>query len=394
MDFESESFRRDPYPTYAALRGMGPVVRDPRTGTVLLLGHDVVKRALSDHQVFSSAVSGPAARTSRWLLFMDPPRHTRLRALVARAFSPGVVAGLEPRIRALSGALIDAFPRTGQVDLAHAYAIPLPVMVIAELLGAPREDWERLQAWSNVAMALIHTLAPGPRAEAAVAAFAATHEDMVAYVLALAAARRAAPADDLMTSLTQVEDGEHLADEDLVGFFQLLLLAGHETTTNLIANAVRTLIEHPAALAALRADPALVPAAIEEVLRYRAPLQIMLRRVRTRVDLGGHDLPEGQLVLAGIGAANRDPALVSDADRFDVRRAPVPHLAFGQGIHACIGAPLARLEGSIALGDLIARLPDLAFVPGDPWQPREAFHVHGAARLPVRIQRAGSPAGV
>jgi len=386
MDFESESFRRDPYPTYAALRRAGPVVHDPRAGVVLLVGHDVVKRALADHHVFRSAVSDPTARTSRWLLFTDPPRHTRLRACVARAFSPRVVAALEPRIRALSRALIDAFPRAGQVDLAHAYAIPLPVMVIAELLGAPRGDWERLQAWSDAIMGLIHTLAPGPLADAAVAAFAATHQEMVAYVLALAAQRRAAPADDLMTSLTQVEeDGEHLADLDLVALFQLLLLAGHETTTNLIANAVLSLIDHPDELAALKADPARIPAAIEEVLRYRAPVQIMFRRLRTRVDLGGHDLPEGQLVLVGIGAANRDPALAPDPDRFDVGRAPVPHLAFGHGIHACIGAPLARLEGRIALADLIERLPDLALVPGDPWQPRRAFHVHGAARLPVRI---------
>jgi cytochrome P450 len=217
-------------------------------------------------------------------------------------------------------------------------------------------------------------------------------DEMRAYVGALVDARRTHPTNDLLTGLVHATvDGERLTEDEILGFFQVLLVAGSETTTNLIDNAVIDLLEHPAELDRLRAAPALVPSAIEEVLRHRSPAQAMFRRARRDVVLHGRTIPAGSLVLAMIGAANRDPAAFGEPDRFDVTRDPNPHLAFGHGAHFCLGAALSRLEGRIALTDLVERLDEVALVSDEPWPPRRAFHVHGPTRLPIRF---ASPAHV
>ena len=395
MSFFTDEMRRDPYPTYAALRSESPVLHEPRSDAWLLFDYDGVKRALHDHETFGSAVSPEGGPTSRWLIFMDAPRHTRLRALVSRAFTPRVVAALEPRIREISRALLDETIERGAMDLAADYAVPLPMMVIAGMLGVPVADRPRFKGWTDAMLNLAGTVS-GDDAERASSAFWAASAEMETYVADLIAAREAAPADDLLTGLVQARvDGERLTNDEILGFFQVLLVAGSETTTNLIDNAMLCFLAHPAELARLQAAPDLIPTAIEEVLRYRSPAQAMFRRTRRPITLHGRTIPSAALVLAMIGAANRDPAAFADPDRFDVARDPNPHLAFGHGSHFCLGAPLSRLEGRIALEHLLERLHGVALASDTPWEPRKAFHVHGPTRLPIRFRpgsRMGAPA--
>jgi cytochrome P450 len=384
------SFRRNPYPLYAVVRRAAPVLRTPRRGPWMLFGYDDVKRALTDHAAFSSDVSTAGFGTLGWFIFSDPPRHTKLRALVSRAFTSRSVAALEPRIGTIAHRLLDDVALRGEIELVSELSVPLPLMVIAELLGVAAWEWPRFRRWSDAIMGLIHALRPGPRAAAAAAAYREAHAEMERFLALEIAARRIEPRDDLLTRLVEAEvDDERLSDAEVLSFFELLLLAGHETTTNLIDNAVISLLEHPSQLERLRAEPALLPSAIEEVLRYRSPVQAAFRATRDHVELHGRRIPRGQLVCAMIGAANRDPARFEHPHRFEVARNPNPHVAFGHGIHFCIGAPLARLEARVALPALLERLPNLRFATRTPWEPRPAFHVHGPNRLPLRFRANG-----
>jgi cytochrome P450 len=379
----SDESRRNPFPIYAQLREQAPVFRDPATGLWMILDYDGVKAALGDPAKFSSRY-GPD-----WLVFADPPRHTKLRALIAKAFTPRSVANLEPRIRELSRQLLDPIVERGVTDLAADYAIPLPMLVIAEMLGIPPKDRPRFQRWSDVMLDMSHTIAGTGEASDAANAFIAATGEMNDYLTVLLRQRRAAPKDDLLTRLLEGEvDGERLSQAEILGFFQLLLLAGQETTTNLIDNAMLCLIEHPEQLARLRAAPELLPSAIEEVLRFRSPLQWFYRIPRRDVEAHGQTIPAGKLVLVMVGSANRDPRQFADPDRFDIRRDPNTHLPFGQGIHFCLGAPLARLEARIAIGDLLARFQSFGFASAEPWPPRRGLNVHGPARLPLRFTAA------
>lgn len=381
--------RRDPYALYDQLRAVGPVIHDARSDRWMLLDHASVRRALDDHETFSSLVSPPPSAPSNWFIFTDPPRHAKLRALVLRAFTPRSVAGLEPRIREIAESLLAPALARGDMDMARDFAIPLPIMVIAELLGAPPGDHLRLRRWSDGIVTLIDTLQGGAEAERAVHDFLAVHAEMAGYVAALLDERRTAPRDDLLTRLVQAEvDGERLSEAEILGFFELLLLAGHETTTNLIDNAVLSLVDHPEAWARLRAEMQLLPVAIEEVLRHRSPVQVVFRLTRRETEAGGKTIPAGRLVLVMIGAANRDPKVFAEADRFRVDRQPNPHVGFGHGIHFCVGAPLARLEARVALQVLLQRAREIELATLEPWEPRQAFHVHGPTRLPVRLEPA------
>lgn len=382
----AEDTRRDPFALYASLRSATPLLHDDATDLWMVFDHDGVKRALTDHESFSSVVSPPGTTVAGWMIFADPPRHTSLRALVSRAFTPRAVASLAPRVRAVSGELLDALAAQGDgADLVEGYALPLPLIVIAEMLGAPAADRPRFRRWSDVIMALGYTSAGGEAAARAQADFAAVTGEMRDYLRGLLAARRLEPRDDLLTALLAAEvDGERLGEDEILGFFQLLLVAGHETTTNLIASAFVCLAGHPAQAARLRAQPALLAGVIEEVLRYRSPVQAMWRVSRRDVAWGDAVIPAGKTVLTMIGSANRDERVFADADRFVIDRAPNPHLAFGQGIHFCLGAPLARLEARIALEDMLDRGGRFALASDEPWTPRPAMHVHGPLRLPIR----------
>jgi len=382
MDLFAPEHRRDPYPTYAAVRAATPVVHVPDARSWVVLGYDAVKRVLTDHAVFRSDAAPARGQAFEWLLFMDPPRHTRLRALIGRAFTSRAIAALEPVIRRLAEDRIAATIDRGEIDVVAELATPVPMMVIAALIGLPADDWPMLARWSEAIVQLGNTIVGGDGARAG-AVFAAADVEMAAYFRAAIAVRRTAPRDDLLTRLVTAEvDGELLAEHELIRFCQLLLVAGTETTTNVIDNALVCFAEHPDQLARVRADPALLAPAVEEVLRVRTPVQAMFRATAEPVELDGVAVPAGAFVIAMIGAANRDPRRFPAPDAFDIGRTPNPHLAFGHGIHFCVGAPLARLEATIVLDALLRRWA--SFELADPaWPSRPAFHVHGPSALRI-----------
>jgi cytochrome P450 len=272
------------------------------------------------------------------------------------------------------------------MDLAADFAVPLPMRVIATMIGIPADDWPRFKRWSDGILKISYARSGGPEAQEAGREFRAVTAEMSPYLGEMIRQRRAAPQNDLLTRLIESEvDGERLSHEEILGFFQLLLVGGQETTTNLVNNAILCLVENPDQLALLRRAPELLPSAMEEVLRYRSPFQWVMRTPRRDVEIHGRTIPVGKLVLAMIGSANRDPNHFKDADRFDIRRDPNPHIAFGHGIHSCLGAALARMEARIALEDFLARVVDFRLASNEPWQPRKGLHVHGPEELPIRF---------
>jgi cytochrome P450 len=386
MNFFSDEMRRNPFPMYDQMRSQSPVLHVPPLDLWMIFDYEGVKRALNDHEAFSSSMFTAKRANPEWFIFFDPPRHTKLRALIMRAFTLRMVANLAPRIRELSRELLDQRIEDGEMDLAADFSVPLPMMVIAEMLGVPPKDRPRFTRWNDVMLSLSFAVPGGEQAAQASKEFFVLKDEISAYLGELLAQRRAAPRDDLLTKLVQAEvDGERLTDDDIRGFFQLLLIAGSETTTNLLNNTILCLIENPDQLARLRATPDLLPSTIEEVLRYRSPVQWMFRATSRDVEVQGQKIPAGKLVLPIIGAANRDPRQFRDAGRFDIARYPNPHIAFGHGIHFCLGAPISRLEAKIALPDVLERLQGLKLASREPWEPRQALHVHGPARLLVRF---------
>jgi cytochrome P450 len=282
---------------------------------------------------------------------------------------------------------LDPLIERGEIDLAVDYAVPLPIMVIAEMLGIPLKDRDTFRRWSDAILGLANTITGGADAARAASDYRAVTTEMDTYLARLLEERRITPRDDLLTRLLVAEvDGQRLTHREILGFYQLLLLAGSETTTNLINNAVLSLIEHPQQLDRLRAKPELISPAIEEVLRYRSPVQAVFRQTTRAVSLSDQRIPRGQLVLLMLGSANRDASQFTDAGRFDITRDPNPHIAFGHGPHFCLGAPLARLEARIALTDLLTRMSEITLSSDKPWQPRHALHVYGPSSLPIRFK--------
>ena len=388
LDLFSDDMRRNPYPVYDRLRGDSPVFHLAQYDLWMIFDYEGVRRALTDHDAFSSDLSHAPGQGNpgEWFIFFDPPRHTKLRALIAKAFTPRVVANLEPRIRELSHQLLDEVVGRGEADLVAAFSAPLPMRVIAELLGVPAADWLRYKRWSDAILKVANTFAPGDETDRIFEEYRAVTEEMRTALPGLIGQVRSERPDALLARLVEAEvDGERLAREEVLGFVQLLLVGGQETTVNLINNAVLCFLEHPGQLARLRAAPQLLPSAIEEVLRYRSPLQWMPRATTRDVEMHGRVIPAGKLVLPMMGSANRDPGQFPDAGRFDVGRDPNPHLAFGHGIHACLGAPLARLEARIAVADFLERVTEFELATGGPWEPRQALSVHGPSRLLIRF---------
>ncbi|CAM5255510.1 cytochrome P450 family protein [Streptomyces narbonensis] len=379
-------FTADPYPYYAKLRTSGPVheVRMPDGYQFwLVVGHEEGRAALADPRLAKSpsvvGVRPPEEDViGVHLLAADAPDHTRLRRLVTGVFTGRRVEALRPRIERLTGELADAMEPAGRADLVDAYAFPLPITVICELLGVPAEDRDTFRDWSNELVT--------PAGEDG---YLGALQGFGGYLDGLIEDKRAAgPADDLLSGLiaARAEDGDRLSGPELRAMAYLLLIAGHETTVNLISNTVRNLLTHPEQLAALRADPDLLDGAIEESLRYDGPVETStFRFTREPVTLGGTEIPAGASVLVAIGALDRDPARFPDPDRFDIRRDTRGHLAFGHGMHYCLGAPLARLEGRIALRTLLDRFPRLELDPeGDPWEWVPGLLIRGVRHLPVR----------
>jgi cytochrome P450 len=398
LEFVTDEMLRDPHPMYAMMRDGAPVLHVPQAELWMLFGYDDVKRAMADPATFSSRAAPPGGEALNWLIFFDPPRHTKLRALVAKAFTPPAIAALEPRIVEVARHLLDQHRRSETWDLVGEFSVPLPLMVIAEMIGIPSDEYATFKRWSDAMLGLAETIsAEGAQKHDASVAFGVASGEMREYLKHLLADRRRAPREDLLTRLLEGSvDGEVLTADEILGFFQLLLLAGNETTTNLISNAVLSLTENPEQLALLRAKPDLLPAAIEETLRFRSPVQLVFRQTTCDVEVGGQHIPADNLVLLVIGSANRDSAIFPNAEQFDVERDPNPHIAFGHGIHFCLGAPLARLEARIALREFFTRFEHFERAENEPWQPRKAFHVHGPTCLPIKVRsRAEKPlAGV
>jgi cytochrome P450 len=308
----------------------------------------------------------------------EPPDHTRLRSLVAKAFARGHIERLRPRVQEIADCLLDRLPADGTFDLIADYAEPLPVAVIAELLGVPEEDRHLLRPWSGAIVKMYEYGRDADVEPAAVAASAAFDD----YMRGLAAERRARPRDDLVSHLAAAEDGgNRLSADEVVASAILLLNAGHEASVNAFGNGIVALLHEPEQLARVCADEELVPAAIEEMIRYDAPLQLFERTAMEDIDLGGTVVPAGGRVAALLGAANRDPEMFAEPDVFDVSRRPNQHIGFGAGVHHCLGAPLARMELQISLPTLLRRKPGLALA-GDPVR-RPTFVLRGYASVPV-----------
>ena len=388
-------FTDDPYPQYAVMRAKAPVYEHP-FGFWLLTGYEGVSWLLRAglsveddnlaadsmlRQMRAELFEGAAApRAALSMLDRDPPDHTRLRRLVSKAFTPRAIQALRPRIIELVDGMLDAIAERGQVDLVDALAFPLPFRVIAEMLGTPPADHERIRQLSGT---LVRSLEPVADPELAAAIMAADGElrqittEMIAW-------KRANPADDLLTALIHAEDdGDVLDDEELVAQTLLLYLAGHETTVNLIASGTVALLRHPGQLALLRDDPALVANAVEELLRYDSPVQASRRITVEPVTVGGTAIPAGAFVMASLGSANRDERFWGpDAAELNLRRENArQHVSFGAGPHHCLGASLARLEAGIAFERLVARFPGLALDGDVVWNGR--INLRGPAHLPV-----------
>jgi cytochrome P450 len=376
-------FREDPYSLYRYLLAAAPVQWNDLLGAWTLARYADVVEALTDPRYSADrSIDYEYSQFAKSMLVSDPPDHTRLRALVQKAFTPRMIEQLRPRIIAIVGELLDRIAaKGGHFDLIEDLAYPLPVVVIAELLGVPATDRATFHDWSAAVAASLDPLVSSEMAERAADSRTALH----AYFRSIIAERRREPKSDLISALVAVEErGDILSEPELVVMCNLLLIAGHETTVNLIGNGVLALLRNPDQFERLRSTPELLGTAIEELLRYDSPVQLTGRIVKQPVTISGQPIPAGDWVLPLLGAANHDPAQFTDPDKLDLSRNPNPHVAFGRGIHFCLGAPLARVEGQIAIGALIRRFPKLSLA-GAPVR-RDQITLRGLKSLPLSIE--------
>lgn len=384
----------DPYPFYRRLREQGGMVRTPISWVAT--SHADATAILRDPRFSSNERHSPQFDAfaelaeqvglgsllelqTRIMLFADPPDHTRLRRLVSKAFHARAVEAMRPRIQALVDGILEEAAGDGGMDVTSQLAYPLPVSVICEMLGVPAEDRFRFEEWTRAA---VRVLDPGDDLTVYFPAKEA-FDQFGDYFAELLPKRRRAPGPDLLSALLAAEDaGDALTQDELVATIILLFIAGHETTVNLIGNGLLALLRHPEELARLRSDPTLLPSAVEELLRFDGPVQLTGRTATADLDVHGTAVPKGQQVVVLLGAANHDPAAFQDPERLDVGRTDNRHVAFGGGIHLCLGAPLARLEAQVALGTLVQRFPALALATEDVvW--KETVTLRGPEALPV-----------
>jgi cytochrome P450 len=378
-------FRNDPYPLYRYLHDQAPVQWNELLGAWTLARYPDVVEALTDSHFSADRASlrPELDQEHKSMLISDPPDHTRLRALVQKAFTPRIIEQLRPRIVSIVDELLARIANGDRgFDLIADLAYPVPVVVIAELLGVPATDHETFRHWSAALAASLDPMISSELRDRATEARDALH----AYLRTIIAERRREPKSDLISALVAVEErGDVLSESDLVVMCTLLLIAGHETTVNLIGNGTLALLQHPDQLARLRASPELIGTAVEELLRFDSPVQMTGRVLTQPREIGGQLLDTGAFVLPLIGAANRDPDQFAQPDELDLGRSPNPHIAFGRGIHFCLGAPLARLEGQIAIGSLVQRFPELELA-GEPVR-RNQITLRGLRELPLSIRR-------
>ncbi len=404
VDLTKPAFQADPYPTYARWRAEAPVCRarmpdrqvawlvtryddavtvlkDPRFGT------DREKILTPEQAARLPWMPGVFKVLTRNMLNLDEPDHTRLRGLVHMAFTPRLIANMLERIQTLTDELLDAVQSRGRMDLIRDYALPLPTTIIAEMMGVPVQDRHKFHRWSNALVSSsgsnwgMLTMLPPLWA-------------FLRYIRKLVKIRQEDPRDDLVSALVHArEAGGRLSEDELLAMIFLLLVAGHETTVNLIGNGVLALLEHPDQMETLRDDPELIKPAVEELLRYDAPVQLASERyAREEITIAGVTIAPGEMVHALLGSANRDERQFERPDDLDITREPNRHLAFGQGVHYCVGAPLARMEGQIAINTLLRRFPDLRLaVPPQALRRRPGLGLRGLASLPLAFSRRGAP---
>jgi cytochrome P450 len=391
--FDDET-RRDPFALYARARREHPVYRHPGLPIVSVFRYADVQGILKDPAAWSNNIQpppgvDPETMPTRSMLGQDPPEHTRLRSLVNQAFTPRIIRRLEPRLHEIANALLDRALEEGDVDFVEALTYPLPVIVIAEIIGIPAADREQFKRWSDTAVENLGNVFFAPPDPDRMQRMTLLLQDMGTYFTALSEERRRQPREDLLTGLVQAEvEGSKLTREELIRMLVLLLVAGNETTTTLIGNTVLELLAHPDQLARLRAAPDLVPSAIEEVLRYSSPVQLDPRRATRPVTVYGERLEAGQVVINWLGSANHDEREFPEPERFDIGRADNRHLAFGFGPHYCLGANLARLEAQVALRTLLTRTRTFARSDDVPLPLHPSIVFRGVTRLPLRLTPA------
>ncbi|MBL8329416.1 MAG: cytochrome P450 [Rubrivivax sp.] len=393
-DLRDPGWLTHPRETAARLRALGRVHRDT-SGLWLLLGHadcravmqasrlsrDPRLAASYERQRPFGAGSALEQAAERFMLFNDAPRHTRLRRVVAAAFTPVATRELRDAVAATAERLLQALPRTGSFEFMRGVAQVLPIRVICDLLGVSEGDFERAKAWSDAIACVVEPLAT--RAERAAGAQAVA--ELTDYLRTQVARRRAQPGDTVVDRMIAAQrDDPAFDDDEMLANLLLVFLAGHETTTNLLGNGLLALLQHPQQLERLRREPALMPTAVEEMLRWESPVNMVARTVREPHAVGGVTVPAGDVIYALIGAANHDPEAFDDPGRFDIGRDPNPQLAFGGGVHYCVGAPLARLEAEVAFAALLRRYPALAREGTEPPRWRPMINLRGLQELPLR----------
>jgi cytochrome P450 PksS len=402
VNIASPEFKANPYPFYAQLRASAPVFRvtlPVKETAWLITRYDDVAMVLKDERFAKDTVNAftpEQAANQRWfrkifkslkrnMLDLDPPDHTRLRALVSKAFTPRLIEQMRERIQRLANDLLDTVGDRGRMDLIRDFALPLPITIIAEMLGVPVEDRHKFHRWSksliSAASSTWTMLRAMPNAWA-----------LIRYLRKIIKKRRSNPRDDLVSALARAEEaGDRLSEDELLAMVMLLMVAGHETTVNLIGNGTLALLEHPGQMEKLRNDPALIKPALEELLRYASPVETATERyARADAMVAGVTIPRGEMIFAVIASANRDERQFPNPDTLDITREPNKHLAFGLGAHFCLGASLARLEGQIAISTLLRRAPDLRLtVAPEALRWRRGLVVRGLEALPVAFGNHG-----
>jgi cytochrome P450 len=388
-----EATRRDPWALYARGRERR-AYRHPGLPVVSIFRYSDVIEVLRDSSLFSNVFPPPPGVSPEDMmppnmLGTDPPEHERLRGLVNQAFTPKIIRRLEPRMEEIAESLLDAALERRRVDLVQALTYPLPVTVIAEIIGVPSEDGPRFKHWSDELVATLGSGLLGAPPPEQVQHTMSVVRELAGYFEKLVELRRNDPKEDLLSGLVAAElEGTHLSFDEMVQMLILLLVAGNETTTTLIGNVALTLLAHPAELARVRAEPALVPSAIEEVLRFSSPVQMDPRCATADTEVCGEKVSKGEIVISWLGAANRDEAVFKDAERFDTTRKENRHLAFGFGTHYCLGSNLARLEAQTALRVLLRRTRDFRLATSEPLPLHRSFVFRSFTKIPMELEPA------
>lgn len=389
MQLYSKEMQRDPYPFYRQLSQQSPLISDQKGSTWMVFDYATVKFILSHPEQFSSDLTPPHSQLLKWLVYSDPPQHTDLRNIFTRTFLAKSFADLEPRILAVAHELLNHNIRRGEMDLVSGYSVPLPARIITEYIGIPDRDQARYINHNALMQNLSGTLLSSDIKPHQMKQYQRLQNEFYAYLQQLIQRRSQAPENDLISRLVQAKnDGAGLSVEEIISFVQMLYSGATETTTNLLSNAVLTFLEYPEALQEFQQNPELLESSIEELLRFRSPIQTLIRKTKTEVHLHGQQIPANRYIFAMIGAANRDPEVFANPNHLDIRRNPNPHIAFGYGPHYCMGMQLARLEARIAIPLLFQRLKTVRLASTKPWEPQKVQYMLGPAHLPILFQAA------